>query len=116
MPLLARLVVRLIDGAPVRAAEVVTHEPSAQVRRHLLRRLVAVRLGRGLLGQPIHPLCQAVGPARVRLGQPVLDAQRRAHRVERVERPDLAAIAVLEAVQRELAPIVRQDLADSPRV
>ena len=97
------------------AAEIVAHEPARKVSDHLVRRLVTVRFGRGLLRQSVHPLHHAVGLWRVGQRRPVLDAQSRTQHVYRVRGLYLCAPAVLEAVQGKLAPIVREQLLHPKR-
>ena len=106
----------LAADPPVLAPEVVANEPSGEVLGHALGRLVGMCLGRALFDQAVHPLDHAVGLGRVRLGAPVLNALLLAELVERVSTRGLGRpIAVLEAFERELAPVVGEYLLDLER-
>ena len=77
-----------------------------------MNRLVTVALGRVLLRQPVHPLDHPVGLGRVRQRRPMLEGLRLTDLIKVMRGLDRRAPAVLEAFQGELAPVVRQDLAD----
>ena len=100
----------------MRTAEVVAHEPAMQVVIHLLRRAVALRLGRVLFGQPVHPLHHSIDLGRVRQGRSMLNLLVLTDLIKLMRGRNLGSIAVLEAVERELASVISQNLRDLERI
>ena len=83
-----------------------------QILTHRLNRNVTVALGRVLFRQPVHPLDHSIGLGSVRQRRPMFDRLLLTELPKVMHRLDGRAPAVLEAFQGELAPVVRQDLAD----
>ena len=112
----SRLIRRLFSDPSMRTAEVVAHEPAMQVVIHLLSRAVALRLGRILFGQPVHPLHHSIGLGRVRQGRSMLNLLVLTDLIKLMRGRNLGSIAVLEAVERELASVISQNLRDLERI
>ena len=93
------------------AVEVVKDEPAMKILLHLLGVLVAMNFGGAFLNQAFGPLNHSVGFGRVGARLAVFNCVVMAYLSEKRDFFG-GAVAVFEALERELAPVIGENLLD----